>query len=390
MPWLKKNLTLVVAGLVAVVLLGFSGYFLYSKMTRAGAVQQALDDQRTELERLSNLRPHPGNAKVDNIAAARGQNEQLKAQLEDFRETFTSFDVNTNLSSGEFSSRLLQTLAELRREAERAGVKLGTNFAFGFAGIKDKFSFEPKELPVHIEQLAHVRAISEALIEARVLTIDSIKRPAMPKEEEASTTSTTGFSMGTPAPSPTTPEEPSEDHWSREAQVNDVAVLHPYEITFQAFTPELGRFMDALARNSHCIVTKNLAVDTAQSSLLASPMSLDPWGQYGLGAATAMGRGGMDPTMAGRYGMGAGAVGAGGDAAMMARYGLGQMPGMAGGMGFGRGPVVRGNKTILLDEHPFRVRAWLYVVVPLPEEEAGSGIVPTADPTMADRYGIGR
>lgn len=384
MLWLKKNLTLVVAGVVALVLLGFSGYFLYGKMTRASAVQTALDAQRTELERLNNLKPHPGNAKVDNIAAAREQNGELKVQLGEFKTTFTPFDVATDLSSGEFSSRLLQTIAELRQEAGRAGIKLGTNFAFGFAGIRNKFSFKPDELPVHIEQLAHVRAISEALIAARVLTIDSIKRPAMPKKEEPSTTGSMGMglSMGAPAPAPTTTEEPSEDHWSREAQANEVAVLHPYEITFQAFTPELGRFLDALALDPHCIVAKNVAVDTASSSLLSSPMSMDPWSQYGMGGAAAAGRGAMDPGMAARYGLGGGAGGAGADAGMMARYGLGQTPGA--GMGFGRGPVVRGNKTILLDEHPFRVRAWLYVVVPLPEAESGGGLMPAAGPTMAD------
>jgi hypothetical protein len=42
--------------------------------------------------------------------------------------------------------------------------------------------------------------------------------------------------------------------------------------------------------------------------------------------------------------------------------------------------VVRGNKTILLEEHPFRVRAWLYVVVPLPEPEAFPVAAPMANP----------
>lgn len=381
MPWLKKNLTLVVAGVVALLLLGVSGYFFYTRMSRAATVQTALNDQRTELERLNNLRPHPGNAKVNNIKTAQEQTGELKAQLEEFKQTFTPFDISTNLGSGEFKARLLQTIAQLRQAAERSGIKLGTNFAFGFAGIKDKFSFEPDELPVQIEQLAHVRAISEALINARVLTIDSIKRPALPKKEESSA-ATTGFSRAAPAPAPATgtTEEPSQDHWSREPETTDAAVLHPYEVTFQAFTPELGRFLDALARSPNCIVPKNVAVDTAGSSLLTTPMSQYPG--YGMGgAAAAYGGGGMDPGMAARY---AGGRGEGGlDPSMAARYGLapgGQgfpgMPGMPGG----RGPVVRGNRTILLEEHPFRVRAWLYVVVPMPEPEAG-GAAPIASPS---------
>ncbi|MCP5521561.1 MAG: hypothetical protein H7A46_08440 [Verrucomicrobiales bacterium] len=393
MPWLKKNLTLVVAGLVALLLLGGSGYFLYTKMNRAGAVQAELNAQRTKLEQLSNQRPHPGNAKVDNVKNAKDQTEELKAQLAEFKQTFAPFDLSTNLSSGDFKSRLLETLEELERGALRSGIKLGSNFAFGFAGIKNKFSFEPEELAVHIEQLAHVQAIGQALIDARVLTIDSIKRPALPKKEEAAAT-TTGFGRS-PAPAPaatttTATEELSQDHWKREPETTDVAVLYPYEVTFQAFTPELGRFLDALARGPHCIVPKNIAVDTASSSLLTTPMS--PYQMYGMGGGAAAafggGGGGMDPGMAARYGMGRGEGGM--DPGMAARYGMGAGAGMPGMSFGGRGPVMRGGKTILLEEHPFRVRAWLYVVVPLAEPETADTATPVANPMapgpMGSRY----
>jgi hypothetical protein len=125
-------------------------------------------------------------------------------------------------------------------------------------------------------------------------------------------------------------------------------------------------------------MVKNIAVDHMSSSLLSRPRPLMGYGVYG--AAAAM-QGGMDAGMASRYGLGGGE---------MNRYGLG-----APGMGMGSGPVRRGNKTILLEAHPLRVRAWIYVVTLLPPDQQGMAPPPPATPDPyggnamgVDRYGM--
>lgn len=384
MPWLKKNLSLVIAGVVALVLLGGSGYFLYGKIRKAAEVKAALEAQSQELERLNRLNPHPGNNQINNIEAARKQAEQLRQLLEEFKSTFARFEYPSNLSSGEFSARLAQMIADLTRQARRTGIRLSTNFSFGFAGIRYELSIDPKELPIHTRDLVHVHEIAQALINARVLTIDEIKRPALPKKEDSSggvttTTSTSTSSYGQ--------DNAAADYWERQPVTNELAVLYPYSVTFAAFTPELGRFLYELSRNPHCIIPKNVAVDTQGSPLLQSGGMMTPYGPM-----TGMPAGGMgvDPGTAARYGMPAG----GGGMGAAARYGIPEMAGMGMGMpGMGRGPIIRGNKTILLEERPRRVRAWLYVVVPLTEEEKAGGFFapPPAAPDagMMDRYGMG-
>ena len=384
MPWLKKNLTLVITGLVAVGLLGFSGYFLYSKMTHANQVYQALIAQQRELDRLNNLNPHPGNAKINNIATAKKQAERLAALLEEAQSEFAPFDFPTNLTSGKFKETLLKTIYDLTRQADRSGVKLGTNFAFSFAGLRNQLSVDSRDIPLLARQLAHVEAISRMLIDARVLTIDGIKRPTLKPPEDTSS-DTTGGAFTTPAPNPvlastTSADETSnDDYWDRRPITNELAVLYPYSFTFHAFTKELADFLQALSSSPHCFMVKNIAVDHASSSLLRKPSRMMGYGVYG---AAGMQGGGMDAGMASRYGM---ATPGGG----MDRYGLG-MP----GMGTGRGPVRRGNKTILLEPSPLRVRAWIYVVTLLPPDQQGMA-PPSAAPAPyggnapgADRYGI--
>ncbi|MCP5516909.1 MAG: hypothetical protein H7A45_06575 [Verrucomicrobiales bacterium] len=373
MDWLKKNLMLVVAGLVALGLLGGAGWYLYSKYNRAAEVAAALDAQETELQRLINLKPHPGNNKIDNIKAAKLQEEEVAGVLQEARRTFDLITSPTNLTSGDFNALLLQTIDVLTRKAELSGVKLPPKYAFSFQNIKSQLAIDAKALPALAEQLAHIRAITEVLLEARPLTLDGIKRRAVAVQDTNTTTTTVGI------PGPATAGAPgassTQDYWDRLGSTNDVAILTPYEFTFHAFTPELAGFLEGLAESKYCFIPKNLVIDTAGTSLLASGMpTVDPI--YG-----GMGGGAMGGGMAGRYGLAPG----GGEAA---RYGL------TPGMGMGRGPVTRGGKTIMLEEHPFRVRIWVYVVSPFPLDENGNPIKPAApvpapaaaDP-YADRYG---
>ncbi|MCZ7634988.1 MAG: hypothetical protein M5U12_02325 [Verrucomicrobia bacterium] len=60
MDWIKKNLGLVISGVVALVLLGLAGYYLYSKYTLSATQSAQLEEQESKLQALINLRPNPG------------------------------------------------------------------------------------------------------------------------------------------------------------------------------------------------------------------------------------------------------------------------------------------------------------------------------------------
>jgi hypothetical protein len=67
----------VISSAVALGLLVFAGYFLYSKVQPVAAAERASRNRRTSSTASSTSGPNPGNKKVDNIAAAQEQTERL-------------------------------------------------------------------------------------------------------------------------------------------------------------------------------------------------------------------------------------------------------------------------------------------------------------------------
>ena len=68
MDWIKRNLYFLIGGLVALVLMGLAGYYLYSEWQVNNEIYTKLEEQYAELKRLNEQqKPHPGSDKVNNI-----------------------------------------------------------------------------------------------------------------------------------------------------------------------------------------------------------------------------------------------------------------------------------------------------------------------------------
>ncbi len=250
MAWLKKNLLLVVGSVIALALLGYAGFFLFTKKQLESTVTEALNAQTAEYDTLVNSKPHPGNDKVNNIEEAKKQDKELQAFLTEIQKTFVPVDYPTNLDSGKFKLLLDNTIDELQRSADRAGVKLPQNYYFTFSNQKSMMSFEKGTIVPMAAMLAEMREISKVLIGARVLSIDSARRVAVTSQDTPS---------ATPGQS---------DFWTKKPQTNDLAVTMPYEFTFHCFAGELGSVLEGLYRSPHCFFIKQLVVDTTLSPLL--------------------------------------------------------------------------------------------------------------------------
>ncbi len=335
MAWIKNNLVWVVGGLIALVLLGGAGSFLYSKYIREADVSAALQAQTEELDRLSRLKPHPGDRKVDNIKAAQEQEAELKTLAGQFRSTFAPINYPTNLDSGMLKLRLDSVLDELHRSAQRAGVKVPSGFSFGFSSQRRQVAFEPNVLKPLAYAIEEVRVLSGVLFAARVLTFDSIRRVPIGSLDGGAVA--TVAALG------------GSDTWPKKPTTNDLAILTPYELTFHCFTTELAAVLQGLAHSPHGLLVKNIQVDTVPSSLLDTNTTenlLMPTPMLG-------GVGGMSPAMMARYGLGG-------------RYGR---PGMFPGAPppeeatpTGPTPTRRGGLEIMVEEKPFRVILWVDVV----------------------------
>ena len=363
MDWLKKNWKLVAWIAGAVLILGGAFGFLFKQYTYAREAATKLEQQTKELDRLVRLNPHPGNDRIDNIKAAKQQEKEIENLIEQAKNVLQPIQYPTNLTSGQFRLLLDRTIAELTKKAKQSGVRIPSDFAFSFDNIRNRMSFDSKFIPMLTRQLVEVKTISEILFDAKVLTLDAIRRTQVIRTNQVSQTTTSpyGAAFGVPpapAPPPPPPTAPSygfgltsSNFWDREIITNDLAIITPYEFTFHCFTDELARFLYGIAQAKKGIVVKNIAVDGMPSSLLETPYS-------GMG-------------LAGGAGAHAGAGGMG--AAEMARYGIAP-PEMGMGLGAYTGsrwvPHQSGGQLVLVEERPFRVRAWIYVVRLLTPEEA--------------------
>lgn len=298
MPWLKRNLFLVVGGLVALGLLGFAGYFLFTKIQQNQAVTEQLETTTSELQALLDRKPFPGQ---ENIDAAKEEEKKLQTFADEMQRLFPPTLTTTNeITERQFRQLLDTVVDELQRGAERAGVELPmTNYWFTFAAQKPMVTFPTNVISPMTSQLLEVKTLCEILYDAKVIALQNLKRSSVATED-------TGYT----------------DYMTNKPATNDFSIATPYEVTFKAFSAELAGVMEGILRSPQCIVVKNISVDQADAAPAADQYTGGP-NPYGpvYGMTPSPYGSGMSEALARRYGMGAGRPGM--DPALARRYGLG-------------------------------------------------------------------
>lgn len=379
MAWIKKNLMLVLGGLVGLVLLAGSGYFLYSETSRDAEINTALEEKKAEWNRLNGLNPFPDEK---NIKAVKEDTAQVEKFASDLKAHIGAVSIPPLTDT--FSLKLLieTTISDLRNEAEAAGVTLPHNYAFTFQKLREMPQFESNAIPRLAEQVAEISLLSRVLFDAKVHTVDTFKRCPILKEE--------GNSM---------------DYLTKKSVTNNWVVRSPYDFSFRSFSGELGEVLKGFAALEHCVVIKTINIeptslpqDGPSPGMIMSSMSpvMGGGGMMPRGA----GPGGMDPALAARYGLAPGGAkgeaaggGAGGMSdAMRSRYGLpgsgaDAMRSRYGGVAPGGGAQALSGQpmtsmlpstaptpstpSVVLEERPLRVIMQVDFVKPKPATEAG-------------------
>jgi hypothetical protein len=285
MNWLKRNVILVAGGAVALVLLAAAGYFLWNSYQKDKAVSGELNREADQITRLNNASP---SVTDDNIQAAKTEQERVSATVEKFREHFAPVGYYTNITSADFKFLLANTLNELNTLAESQGVRRPKDFAYTFDTQRGLVVFNPNELLPWTFQLLEIRALCETIYSARVHSILRILRPSVSTNDNAQVV-LRGAQMTT----------------------NTVvgAVTTPYEVTFQGFSSELAAVLEGLASSPQCFLVQNINVEKSPSSGTTGTSGMDPAmaARYGVNPA-AMAP--TPPSLADRYGLGAGRYGA--------------------------------------------------------------------------------
>jgi hypothetical protein len=254
MSWLKRNLYFVIFGVVAVALLGLSGWYLFSKYSANNDQFSKLNEAYQRLIQLNNENPNPGNAEIDNIKTAKDQRQQLTNYLQDARKYFQripSIPDSSKVASQDFATALRKTLDQLQREANGASIALppeGGGYSFSFAAEKSRVTFTGG-LEALAVQLGEVKTICDVLFQANVNALDNLRR------EKAS---------------PDDRDGPVNDYLAENSTTNDLAIHTHYEVTFRCFSSELASVLAGFGSSPYSVVVKDINVDLASAAPVAA------------------------------------------------------------------------------------------------------------------------
>jgi len=257
MDWIKRNLYFLIGSLVALALMGLAGWYFYSKWELNNKILGELEGQYGELKRLHEQKPHPGSDKVDNIKAAKDQQQELRDYVRKTRPYFQLCSPipqpeSGKLTSQEFSSALSRTVDQMQRDAAKVSVALppkdskGTTYSFSFAAQKESLAYAPGSLEPLSVQLGEVKAICTVLFAAKINSLDNLRRERVSEDDN---------------------KGPQTDYLSEKSVTNELAVLTPYEVSFRCFSSELASVLAGFA-SSPCglMIVKTINVESAPAA----------------------------------------------------------------------------------------------------------------------------
>ncbi len=380
MDWIKRNLYFLVGSIVALLLMGLAGFYFYSKLQLNNEIMQKLDEQFAELQRLSSEKPHPGYGQVNNIQTAKEQEQQARQTLKKVRlhfEPIPAIPDTPKVTSQDFSASLRRTIDQLQRQATNSSVNLPPSYSFSFEAQKPRVTFAVGSLEPLAVQLGEVKAICNILFEAKINSLDNLRRERVSADDAAG---------------------PQTDYLEQASVTNELAVLTSYELDFRCFSTELAAALAGFGSSAHGILVRTINVEQA---VAMGSMAGDPLNPEAPGYAP-------PPIYMPNPGMVARPRAANPEAEYARRYGAegpAAMPGMPGGgarggialrpLGAanpaftppapayypgrptpGQAAAQRGGLPTVLDERQLKITMTLQIIKLLPSKKAGANPAP--------------
>jgi hypothetical protein len=277
MSWVKRNLYFLIGGVIAAALLGLAGFYFYSKWSLNRQTLDKLSAAYDEWEKITLMKPSPGNEKTDNIKLAREQRVQVEKLIEKVDRYFEPIPpIPTPVEGGGdftalFRSSLRRTIDQMQKDAATSGVTLPPRYKFTFEAQSSLFNYAPGTVEPLSGKLGDIKAICNILFRARINSLDNLRR------ERVGADDLTG---------------PMADYLdtTEVSATNDLAVLVPYEVTFHCFSGELANVLTGFANSPNGFVVKTVNCDSSGAAAMtgmpgmgASPDSPYPGGYRGEG-----------------------------------------------------------------------------------------------------------
>lgn len=262
MSWIKRNLSLVISGVIAVALLGLGGWYLWSAIQKNSTVDNEINATKAEIDRLFNATPSPNDA---NLKQAKQEAARLAAFIADARKQFPPTPPPPMaLNNQSFKELLQRTVDGLHKQASSVGIRVETNYYFSFENHRLPVMFPSEILRPLADQMNEVERFASILFKSRINRLEGIRRAPVPGE------------LTTPAPAAAGGAGGAGDYLNVQARLNAETGLSiwPYEVTFHCFTSELGSVVEALGRPENAFIVKALVSEPIPDPAQGAPRNL--------------------------------------------------------------------------------------------------------------------
>lgn len=253
MDWIKRNLMFVIGGVIVLVLMGLAAWYCYSGWSNNQLKREEITRAYEELNTLYSAKPAPGDGKkVNNIQLAKEQQKEAQEFLQTLAsrlQEIPGIPGRSGVTGPRFSAALQETITQLQREATNSSVIIPPGYKFSFGKQASLVTFAPGSLDPLAIQLGEVKAICDVLNQAKINSLDGIRRERVPGNPDDLSGAAT-------------------DYLDMSSTTNELAIISPYEVTFNCFTPELARVIAGFAQSPYGLLVK--AINVEPSALTAT------------------------------------------------------------------------------------------------------------------------
>lgn len=250
MSWIKRNLSLVISGALALGLLGFGSWYLWLAIQKNNAIDTEIGGTKSEIERLLNMDPAPNASNLNTLKREFDRLTTFNAQA---KRLFPPTPAPPGpLNDQSFKSLLQTTIDELHKQASSVGITVESNYYFTFESQRFPMKFAPESLHPLSERLHEVQLIASILFKSRINRLEGIRRAMVPGEQPAATA--------------------AGDYLTIQPRGNAETgmMLWPYEVTFDCFTSELAAVLEAFQRAQYGFVVKAPTVELSREVMAAA------------------------------------------------------------------------------------------------------------------------
>jgi hypothetical protein len=244
MAWLKRNLSLVIFGIIALGLLGFATFYFLSNRGKNKQFDTDLEETKNRIDQLQRKNPFPSET---NITLARTELARVRQMINAAQEFYAPIPFE-KVADKDFRAVLDHTIFELQTRARDLGVELpDKDYAFSFKAQKTLFNYAPGSFPALPEQLAEIKTIAGVLFDAKVNRLANIKRMRVTVDDPAGS-----------------PDYFGDD---RSTTTNDLTktVSNPYEVTFHSFSGELAATLEGFYKSKHGMIVKTVTIQPVEA-----------------------------------------------------------------------------------------------------------------------------